>query len=292
MKKKFELKIEYSKKDPNPEYIFTLIAQLIEDIKSIDEMLCESLPVRIENNIVLEKVECGSIKLILANILKSIDDEALENLNWQKIIGKYLVASKYKFLKYLEKGNKSPKSNLEKLQSDIFQKAQKYEISKIKQYSMIPKCKLAENLNKINTTISSLAPDQSIVYRNGNQKINLRYNDKISKDKLEKESTEHKLKTQNNLILKIKKSDFLGDSQWEFKYNGRPIYAKILDKDWLNAFQNGEIIVKPQDSLDCIVNIETLYDEYNNEISTTHEISKVINVISEGRVIQRPLDLS
>ena len=43
----------------------------------------------------LEDVERGSIKLWLKNVLKSIPDSAIEDLEYKKIIGHYLVKAKY-----------------------------------------------------------------------------------------------------------------------------------------------------------------------------------------------------
>ena len=51
----------------------------------------------------------------------------------------------------------------------------------------------------------------------------------------------------------MKKPDFLGDSQWEFKHGKKTIRAKVADETWLNTFRKREIDVRPGDALRCIV---------------------------------------
>ena len=42
----------------------------------------------------------------------------------------------------------------------------------------------------------------------------------------------------SEMILKIKKPDYLGDSKWEFRHRRETINARIIDNDWLAQFRN------------------------------------------------------
>ncbi|MGA2296467.1 MAG: hypothetical protein ABSG15_02850 [FCB group bacterium] len=85
--------------------------------------------------------------------------------------------------------------------------------------------------------------------------------------------------SENDMILKIKKPDYLGDSKWEFRHENKPIPAKMLDESWLSDFHNRKITLKPGDSIRAKVRIEVAYD-YDNEVaSTNYYILEVIKVI-------------
>jgi hypothetical protein len=54
-------------------------------------------------------------------------------------------------------------------------------------------------------------------------------------------------------LLAVKKPDFLGESQWEFKLGSKLIKAKIEDMSWLQRFQSRDVDVRPGDALRCMV---------------------------------------
>jgi len=288
MKDVLKVTIDFDKNEEKPERIFNTIASFLEDLRNIDKMLCETIPVKMETKTYLEKIESGSITLFLENAIKMIDDEALENGEFKKVAGRYIKSCKYITLEHLQKAKKKKKQiNLQKLQEDIFQKAKEHELDKLKIYKTVPKIKLAENIAALNKTFGSLTAKESIKVKQKRKTIKLEYNPDLSIKIFEKEITEKTLKTQNSMVLKIKKADYLGDSQWEFKTSGKTIYAKITDESWLKKFQAVEIEAKPQDSLDCTVNIETKYGQNNEEIYSDYEITKVNKVVPAENAVQK-----
>ena len=93
------------------------------------------------------------------------------------------------------------------------------------------------------------------------------------------------------MILKVKKPDYLGESQWEFRHETHPIPAKILDEKWLKDFQSRKHDVRPGDSLRAIVETEVNYD-YNQEVVGTHyyviEVKEVIRQGSQNQLNLMP----
>ena len=90
-------------------------------------------------------------------------------------------------------------------------------------------------------------------------------------------------------IFKIKKPDYLGKSQWEFKYANHRIFAKILDEQWLHDFQSKVIELHPHDSIRAKVREETLYGFNNEIIHINYEIIKVTEIIRSPKMIQGDL---
>lgn len=83
----------------------------------------------------------------------------------------------------------------------------------------------------------------------------------------------------SKMILKVKKPDFLGNSQWEFKHDNRIITARILDDQWLESFRNGQVVIKPGDAIRANVLIEVNYGYDREVVSTNYRIITVDEVI-------------
>lgn len=101
----YVLKIDFEKNSENPERIFLSLYELIYAFRELDKTLIESFSVNIEPVLVLQDIQPDSIKTILCSLLKNIDDEALMNLDWKKIIGNFLVKAKHAVIKFFEESS-------------------------------------------------------------------------------------------------------------------------------------------------------------------------------------------
>ncbi len=71
----------------------------------------------------------------------------------------------------------------------------------------------------------------------GEEKTDFNLSLHIAPETIEDLITSESIQSLSEMILKVKKPDFLGTSQWEFRHDNRTIIAKILDDDWLKRFQ-------------------------------------------------------
>ena len=74
----FEIYIDYDRDADNPERVFWALADIVSELSNFDKIVCESLAVKIESKIVLDKVESGSVRAFFTNVLEHIDDESLK----------------------------------------------------------------------------------------------------------------------------------------------------------------------------------------------------------------------
>ena len=81
------------------------------------------------------------------------------------------------------------------------------------------------------------------------------------------------------LILKVKKPDFLGNSMWEFNHDGHPVNASSLDQEWLVEFHDHGLGVRPGVALRALVRVERSYDDENESLSGRYSVLKVLEVI-------------
>ncbi|MBU3991727.1 MAG: hypothetical protein KKA12_04145, partial [Alphaproteobacteria bacterium] len=81
------------------------------------------------------------------------------------------------------------------------------------------------------------------------------------------------------MILPVKKPDYLGNSMWGLRHGRRNIEAKIQDEAWLRRFQNREVDVRPGDALQCQVTTEYLYGHDNELLAERYTVVSVIDVL-------------
>ena len=94
-----------------------------------------------------------------------------------------------------------------------------------------------------------------------------------------------------NMVIFVKKPDYLGSSMWEFRHGKRSISAKIEDEDWLKRFQNRSVDVRPGDALRCRVRVELLYGFDNELLEEKHHVEEVHDVL-ENKYRQDALGLT
>lgn len=100
-----------------------------------------------------------------------------------------------------------------------------------------------------------------------------------NKEHIEDLLTVETITSTTEMILKIKKPDYLVDSQWEFRHRREAINAKLNNMEWLAKFRNREIALKPGDSIRANVNIEVKYDYDREAAAINHTFLKVCEVI-------------
>lgn len=289
-KNDFSIIIDFDKKALNPSRVFKSMASLIESFEQFDKDLVKHIDNKIETVLILEDIEKGSLKTILANALRKVPDNAIQDGDYKKIIGHYLLKAKYITLNILEgKTLLTDASEIEAIEMELKKAANETGIDQVPTYVPTNKKTIIKNIDSINKSLDILSETDKVSYESefGNASFNLEL--KIDVESMEDLITEEELTSNSKMILKVKKPDYLGDSQWSFKHGTGSISAKITDQKWLNDFQDRKIDVRPQDSLVCMVKITVKYD-YNYEvISTTHEVIEVIKINPRDTNIQMAL---
>jgi hypothetical protein len=67
--------------------VFVAAQEFIRACERLDKTLCQMIDSRIEPVVVLEKLETGSLKIWLRDLLRSTDDEGLKRLDWKALSG-------------------------------------------------------------------------------------------------------------------------------------------------------------------------------------------------------------
>lgn len=275
----FCLEIDYKKGSTNPSRVFRAMSDLIESTQALDITLINSIDHKIQPVLLLEDIEAASIKAWLRTLLESTEDEALKKLDWKPQVGKYLVKAKYFLIDFLkDKTEITDKKQLQEAQHEILQLAEETKVKEFPAYTPITIPNLITGIDLLNNSLKTLQDEDKVKFLSdeGNTNFNLKFN--FVPKEIEDLLTREKLESNQDMILKIKKPDYLGDSRWDLMHD-KIIPAKILDEEWLHNFQTRKIDIRPGDSIKVNVKVTVKYGYDNAVIATTYEIIKVYSVI-------------
>lgn len=275
----FILKIDYEKDSPRPSRVFRAMSELIEGFQILDNHLLLSFPFKVEPTLLLEDIQVGSLRSVIKNTLKGIPDESIKNLEWKTIIGSFLLQGKHTVIKWIEKREKiESRKELEALSSQILHLAERTQVLHLSAYSLPPLPLLINDLASISTALKQLGTNDSATYEAEGTVSSFNQKFDVDQEFAQELLIDEKITNKSEVLLRVKKPDYLGDSMWEFLHAGHIIHAKIEDRDWLVSFQYQKEEVRPGDSLRVILETTTHHGSSGEELCTYYRITNVIGI--------------
>jgi len=246
----FGLKIEFNRTTRDPARVFRALSDLISFCQSTDRTLLPSLSINIEPVLLLEDVQKGSIIVWLKTLLESIDNEAIKELELKKLIGAYLVKVKYVIIDFLEdRTTITNASEVIELQAELVDAAKETKASPLENYTTPTAKDLLDNIHELQAAVGELQPEDKVYYLAPSRSVPINLEFKITPETIEDLITKQTLVSTYEMILKVKKPDYLGDSKWQFKYDKRTIDVKIIDDEWLKRFRKKDFYLGPGDAI-------------------------------------------
>lgn len=280
IKSSFEIKLEFDKNTENPSRLFYSFAEMIDSVNNLDLVIAKTINSTISSKIILDDIEKGSILAKLWNELVISEDGKIDNPAPQENIKKYIEDSRLAAINFVSH-NKSSVEDLEKLGSEIAEIAETNKVAETFNYAEPNLIELAKSINEIKNSTDDLNENEGFILTNSNEnpsEIMRSGGEKIDIETVEKFLTKEELVNNYEAFYKIKKPDFLGDSQWDFKHGTKSIKVKILHLDWLDQFHKGEIVVLPGDSLKVKIKQTNKYNQNGYLISEKIEIIEVLEI--------------
>jgi hypothetical protein len=261
---------------------------MIRALQRIDKALCHAIDSRIEPIMLLEELETGSLKIWLRDLLTAADDQGLKDLDWQPLVGKYLVRAKYVYIKW---ANKKGPTDLLTLGRELRTIASETDVRHIPDYSPPSYKELAEATKDIDAAKAFLIPGDSIAFEGADgDAIEFDLAIQWSPDELRDITVKETVKVEDmSMVLIVKRPDYLGTAKWDLRHGRHPISAKIEDALWLRKFQRREVDVRPGDALRCRVTVENQYGYDNELIDEDYTVTKVESV-EENHIRQLDID--
>lgn len=276
----FGLEIDFKPNTPDPARIYRSMTDLIEACQSIDIKLAGTFGVQITPVLFLEDIQTGSLTTFLRSMLESVDEEGLKSLDWKKLIGSYLVKGKRVIVNYLKDRETIQGSDeIHDLQRVIAGAAEEAGALEVPGYTPPPAMEVAQCVLLLSESTLPLGADDHAKYLSpdGQSEINTSF--RVTPERIEEVLTQRTIVNHRDLILKVKKPDFLGDSMWDFRHDNKKLTAKVADSKWLEEFHQRKVTLYSGDALDVAAE-ETVKYGYDQEVLATHyEIVQVRAVI-------------
>jgi hypothetical protein len=276
----FGIEISYERHSDAPARVFKTMTALIEAFEAVDRELVSSVA-KIRPVLLLEDIESGSIRTWLRTQLELMDDQALKNVEWKKLVGVYLVKSKYFIIDFLrDKTTITSKAEMEQLQGKLLEAARETDVLGIPSYRPVPIERVADSVRRIGEATQNLRPSDSAKYMSevGDVDFNLGFS--VAPDTFDALITRESLVNQATMILKVKKPDFLGESMWDFKFQGKTIEVLFRDIEWLKKFRERAVVLRPGDAIKALVETEVRYSFEGEVLSTKNTLLRVDEIIS------------
>jgi hypothetical protein len=275
----FVLKIDYEKDSIRPSRVFRAMSEMIEGFQSLDKNLIQSFPIKVSPVLMLEDIQVGSLRTVMKNVLTGIDDEAIKNLEWKKMVGGFLLQGKHAVLNWIAKREQiESRRALDELAHKIQKLAEHTNVLRLPLYSSPPLPLLIKDIGLISDAIRQLGPNDVATYEAEGAKSEFNKNFYFDAEFTEELLTDETISNRSEVLLRVKKPDYLGESMWEFIHAGHVIRAKIEDHDWVVLFQFQKEEVRPGDSLRVVLETKTLHGADGGEIITYYKVLKVIGV--------------
>jgi hypothetical protein len=281
----FGITIDFRPNTPDPARVYRSMTTLIEACQAVDIDLAGAVDPSLKPVLFLENIQVGSLTTFLRSVLESVDDDAIKNLEWKKAIGSYLVKAKRVMVDFLkERETIEQGADLYDLQAVIARAAAETGAAARDDYRPPPVLKVANAVRLISDGTKPLGDDDRASYLSPEGPVEINRSFRVTPEQIEEVLTETTIVNPRDMILKVKKPDFLGDSMWDFRWDGRRLPARVMDAGWLADFHRGLHPLNPGDALDVAVE-ETVRYGYDKEVLATHyRVLRVRRVVSRESV--------
>ena len=279
----FDLYIDFVEGRGSPSRVFHSMGELIDAFSQLDQVLAGIVAEGSRAEIVLDEVTGGSIRSKLRSVIADIPDDALKDGEWKKVLGHFLVRGKHVLLEWLKENPEITRlEQVRNLQDQLALEAEVTGARLLPMYRPVDLRTLLGVIAEIDRSVLLLDPRDAVRYESPYGRITIAHTQHVHEGLIRELLTREVISATDERIVKIKKPDFLGRSQWVLKYGGHNINANFDDIPWLVAYQSGEIDVKPGDSLRVVMQEEVYYG-YNMEVFyaayTVIEVREVIRPV-------------
>lgn len=279
-----ELKINFVEDGTSPARVFEIAARIIRAFEDLDRALLSSVDSTISTTLILEDVEKSSLKVFLKNALKQLDDQALKDLDWKPLIGQYLVKAKWLAIEWLDRDvGKGEPAAIEDLTERLQRLAQDTDVRHVPDYPVINPARIAQPLDEIQRVKQLFRKGEGLVITLDKQdyKVDLEQT-WMPSEHMSEVKGDRILSNTSDMLLVIKKPDFLGHSKWSFRHGKATFNAPVSDEEWLDRFHKGDFPLSPGDALMVRTRFTHIYGESGKLKESSQEIVKVLDVIKNA----------
>lgn len=274
------VKLEYDKDHDEASQIFFSLSKILSSFAQMDTLLGYTVSGSAKHKQKLISVDNGSIiSKILSSMLVFDDNENAtigEKPNSVEIEN-YIKKSKKQIIDRIQDIDNPQMIHV--IENDVHAIAKEHNINNSFDYEPMDIVALGESLVTLTSTVNDLSDTEKVIYRSDNMEQIIPKGKVLSLQSF-KETLIDETLTHNRIeLLKIKKPDYLGTSQWNVKIKGKSYNVEISDKQWLKKFHNKEFYLGPGDSIRAEIIVTDTYDKNKNHIGSSIEVYEILEII-------------
>lgn len=275
----FAFHIDFRRGEGPASRVFAATHAFIEACEALDRELAASIDTGIETVMVLEDIEAASLKTWFRTVPTAADDQALKQLDWKPAVGKYLVRAKYLVLRWIDADE--GQRDLLSLRRDIRDLARETDARQMPDYAPVDPRAIVDAVQGFEAVKDHLVEgDRAAMVVSEEETADFNLAVRLDRQTIEalavRETRTHSVPS---MVLVVRRPDYLGGAMWQFRHGRRSISATVGDAEWLAAFQNRAVDVRPGDALSCEVRVDVSYGHDNELIAERHHIVKVHEVL-------------
>jgi hypothetical protein len=279
----FAITIDYQKGEGNPARVFRTMTGLVETFQIFNRNFVNVIDANVESVIFLDEIEIGSIKSVFRDALRAIPDDAIFHLDIRPIFGQVLLMAKKVLIDFTtDKDTITSNQELYNLIDRLNELTDQSQIKMLPSYKPIKPRAILEPLEYLSHSIANLEEGDKATY---NSRVGVAYFNpkfRITPEAVEDLISKEVKDFETEMILRVKRPDFLGDSMWDFRHGSSIFPATINDKDWLKKYQLRQIELRPLDAIKANVRTVRKYDYDSELIAERYYVTKVMQVLSGG----------
>src|SRR6185437_10177083 len=162
LKADFAIEVKFAPGTPDPARVFRSMTALIESFQRLDKELVQTIDLNIEPVLILEDIEASSLRTWLRSVVTSVDDSALKEGDWKKVIGSYLYKAKHIIVNKLDgKTEITDRKDIKDIEAELLAAAEESDIKKIPSYRPLPETKIITVIGDIGSALSYLSKGDS-----------------------------------------------------------------------------------------------------------------------------------
>jgi hypothetical protein len=278
----YEIKLDFVPGDNTPENLFIAFANAIKYFKKIDKMLAKTIAHDYDVSSSLLEVTSGSLRGFFRAKVENKETELHAQVPTNDLeakIKEYLHNGRKVITQGLFDFDENNNENINHLVEEIEKVADDTGISE-EPFFTPPAKNTIETIIAAAQDVGEILDDKTSIFYSAENEASIELPRKIKMDtSLFVEEISKTIPNTQELILKIKKPDYLGDSKWEMKHGNSKLICKIEDDIWIEKFKSKRVFAFPGDSLRCNVRIINEYDSKLNLIKSEYFIVEVLDVI-------------
>lgn len=285
----YEYFIDCDLDETNPEALLRTMTRLLEMNRKLDQILTTPFGNITTSDMRIVDLSSGSLRAKLCTLLKTIPDEAITTVvasSKNEKIAYALIKLKEVAINKLDLPDPTSHDFLE-LTDDLNQTAREHGLieSSNDVYTEDDTILVLSELKKTSVLQAESFPNNDLSFISNDRETPISVSPALNNLNLEDLQIADEKDISGKYILKIKKPDFLKQSQWEFQYEGHKIRARILDDQWLENYQNRKIPLWPGDALEVKLKGSLQFSKTGMILRETYEVTKVFKVIAEADIL-------